>query len=112
MNAIDDPEVKRYRAIRAGAGAVVLAGFLAALAAIGAQAPERRYLTLNCAYDPAATGTLSDAVSDIPAACAPAVKDARAGAAPSPARGGPHRIPDASAVAFPAAGDDTQPPTF
>ncbi|PWB62071.1 MAG: hypothetical protein C3F16_07285 [Betaproteobacteria bacterium] len=110
MNAIDDPEVKRYRVIRGAVGAVILAGFLAGLAAIGAQAPERRYVTLNCAYDPAATGTLTDAVSEIPSACAPAAADEPRATAPTQA--GPHGVPDAAAVAFPAAGDDPQPPTF
>lgn len=112
MNAIDDPEVKRYRVIRGAVGAVILAGFLAGLAAIGAQAPERRYMTLNCAYDPAATGTLSDAVSEIPPACAPATSDEPRATAAAPTRAGPHGVPDAAAVTFPAAGDDPQPPTF
>lgn len=112
MNAIDDPEVKRYRVIRGAVGAVVLAGFLAGLAAIGAQAPERRYVTLNCAYDPAATGTLTDAVSEIPSACAPAAADEPRATAAAPAQAGPHGVPEASSVAFPAAGDESQPPTF
>ena len=111
MHAIEDPEVKRFRSIRAAGGAVILAGVVAGLAAIGARAPERQYMTLNCAYDPAATGTLTDAVSEIPAACAPA-STATATFAPDEARGGAHRVPDASAVDFPAAGADHQPPTF
>lgn len=111
MHAIEDPEVKRFRSIRAAGGAVILAGVLAGLAAIGAQAPERQYMTLNCAYDPAATGTLTDAVSEIPAVCAPAATataDLAADVAPLSA----HRVPDASAVDFPAAGAGHQPPTF
>jgi hypothetical protein len=111
MHAIEDPEVNRFRTIRAAGGAVILAGLLAGLAAIGAQAPERQYMTLNCAYDPAATGTLSDAVSEIPAACAPAAT-ATAAVAPDEERPGAHRVPDASAVDFPAASANHQPPTF
>ncbi len=112
MNAIDDPEVKRYRVIRGALGAVILAGFLAGLAAVGAQAPERRYVTLNCAYDPAATGTLTDAVSEIPSACMPATTEEPRATAAAPAQAGPQGVPDAATVVFPAAGDDPQPPTF
>lgn len=112
MNTLEDTEVKRYRAIRGAVGAVILAGFLAGLAAIGAQAPERRYVTLNCAYDPAATGTLTDAVSEIPPACMPATTDEPRATAAAPAQAGPHGVPDAATAAFPAAGDDPQPPTF
>jgi len=112
MNAIDDPEVKRYNVIRGAVGAVILTGFLAGLAAIGAQAPERRYMTLNCAYDPAATGTLTDAVSEIPSACVPAATDEPRATATAPTQAGTRGVPDAATVAFPAAGDDPQPPTF
>ena len=55
--------------------------------------------------------TLTDAVSEIPAVCAPAATanaDLAADVAPLSA----HRVPDASAVDFPAAGAGHQPPTF
>ena len=87
------------------------AGFVAGLFAIGAQAPERRYVTLNCAYDPAVTGTLTDAVSEIPSACMPAATGAPR-ATEAPTRAGAHGVPEASSVAFPAAGGESQPPTF
>ena len=112
LQATDDPDLKRYRAIRAALGATILAGFVAGLAAIGAQAPERQHMTLNCAYDPAATGTLSDAQSEIPAICA--TEPARAAPAAGDARpdNAKHGVPDAAMAAFPSAEPEPLPPTF
>lgn len=107
-NAIEDPEVKRYRLIGAGLRTLIVFGVVAGLAAIGANAPERRHMTLNCAYDPAATGTLSDAPDDVSRLCA----DNSVQAEKPAATGGQHGVPDASTVLDPRAEPEPLPPTF
>lgn len=108
----DDPDLKRYRALRAALGATILAGLVAGLAAIGAQAPDRQHMTLNCAYDPAATGTLSDAQSEIPAICATAPgRSAPSAGAARPDRAA-YGVPDAATARFPSAEPEPLPPTF
>lgn len=112
LHVPDDPDLRRYRAIRAALGATILAGLVAGLAAIGAQSPERQHMTLNCAYDPAATGTLSDAQPEIPAICATAP------ARSAPPADGPrddraaYGVPDAATAKFPSAEPEPLPPTF
>ncbi len=114
MQAIDDLEVKRYRTMGAIARSVILLGVLAGLAAIGAQAPERRHMTLNCAYDPAATGTMSDAALEIPGACDTATREpsAATGAASGPATSAKYGVPDAATSLDPGAAVEPLPPTF
>jgi len=109
MHAIDDTEFKRYRAIRAALGATILAGVVAGLAAIGAQAPERQHMTLNCAYEPGAAGTMNDALSEIPDACAP---NPATPATPPPGAAARYGVPDAAASLDPRAQPEPLPPTF
>ena len=104
MNALETPEVRKYRTIRAALGAVILLGLVAGLATIGAQAPKRDYVTFNCAYDPSATGTLTDAVPEIPDPCYRA--------AATPRRAAPHAVPSAASAVGTAPDDEVQPPTF
>ena len=106
MQAINTAEVRKYKAVGAAYRAVILLGVVAGLAAIGAQAPQRDYVTLNCAYDPSVTGTMTDAVPEIPGLCA----------SPAPARDrattARHAVPEASSIVGTASGDEVQPPTF
>ena len=107
-NAIDDPEVKRYRLVGAALRTVIAFGVVAGLAAIGANAPERRHMTMNCAYDPAATGTLSDASGDVSSLCADNSVEAEKPAVAT----GQHSVPDASTALDPRAEPEPLPPTF
>lgn len=109
MHAFDDPEVKRYKAMGAALSTLVVLGVVAGLAAIGAQAPDRQHMTLNCAYDPSAVTTMTDAMPEIPGACATgpaAPEDAAVRAEPK------YGVPDASTALDPRAEPAAQPPTF
>ena len=112
LHAPDDPDLKRYRAIRAALGATILTGLVAGLAAIGAQSPDRQHMTLNCAYDPAATGTLSDAPSEIPAICATAAARSAPPAEAALPENARYGVPDAATAEFPSAEPEPLPPTF
>ncbi len=106
MNTLETMEVRRYRNLGNAMRALILLGVVAGLAAIGAQAPQRDHVTLNCAYDPVVTGTISDATPAIPDVCASPAPDV-----PPVARSG-HSVPDASSTVGAASGDEVQPPTF
>jgi hypothetical protein len=102
MYATVDPEVKRYRATGAALRATILLGVVAGLAVVGARSPDRPQDALLCAHDPAATGTMNDAM---PGVCGTAGAD-------SPSPGAVHRVPEAAAVLDPNAPIEAQPPTF
>ena len=109
MHAFDDPEVKRYKAMGAALGTLVVLGVVTGLAAIGAQAPDRQHMTLNCAYDPSAVTTMTDAMPEIPGACAAGPAAPEAAAARAEPRYG---VPDAATALDPRAEPAAQLPTF
>jgi hypothetical protein len=109
MNTFDDPEVKRYRTMGAALSTFVVLGVVAGLAAIGAQSPDRQHLTLNCAYDPSALTTMTDAMPEIPGACATGSAAREAAASRAEPRYG---VPDAATALDPRAEPAEQPPTF
>jgi hypothetical protein len=108
MNATESPEMKQYRTVAAVTRTVVLLGVVAALAAIGARAPDASIAATNCAYAAAPTGTLSDATLELSAACGggalesvePATAEAKYG------------VPDAKTALDPRAQPEAQPATF
>jgi hypothetical protein len=108
MHAILDPEVRRFRAKAALVQSAVLLGVVASLFAIGATAPERQFMTMNCAVDASATGTVSDAMLELSSIC-PGAAQAAAEPAATDAKFG---VPDAKASLDPRAQPEVQPPTF
>ena len=108
MQSIHDPEVRRYRAKAAVLQAAVLLAVITGLVAIGTAAPERQYLTMNCAVDPGALDTASDALLELSSAC-PGVADAAPARAAS---GTKYGVPDAKSALDPRAEPETQPITF
>ncbi len=106
MQVVETAEVRKYKAAGAALRAAILLGVVAGLAAIGARAPRHDHVTLNCAYDPSVTGTMSDAMPEIPGLC-----DKRSAATEQPSSSR-HAVPDASSAVGSASGDEIQPPTF
>lgn len=108
MNAIHDPEVRRFRARAAVLQSAVLLAVIAGLGVIGTTTPDRQHVSMNCAFDPGATGTLSDATMGLSSLCGNGTPG-EAGEAPVLAK---HGVPDAKSVLDPRAQPEALPPTF
>lgn len=109
MNAIHlDPETRRFRARAAVAQVAVLLAVVAGLGVIGATTPERQHVTTNCAFDPGATGTLSDATLELAGVCGNGTPVEREGGA----IGARYGVPDAKSSLDPRAQPEPLPPTF
>jgi len=113
MNPNLDPESRRIRAKAAVLQATVLVAVIAGLLALGATAPDRKRMAINCAIDTSGSVTASDAMLELTSAC-PGATQAATGPATAPATNAHARygVPAASSVLDPRAEPEPQPPTF
>ncbi|MBK6982805.1 MAG: hypothetical protein IPH30_15730 [Betaproteobacteria bacterium] len=103
-----DPESRRFRAKAAILQGTVLVAVIAGLLVIGARAPNRQLMSMNCAVDTSASRTVSDAMLELSSLCPGAAQ-----AAPKRAEtGGKYGVPDAGSVLDSRAEPEPQPPTF
>lgn len=109
MNPNLDPESRRIRAKAAVLQATVLVAVIAGLLALGATAPDRKRMAINCAIDTSGSVTASDAMLELTSACPGATQAATGPATNADARYG---VPAASSVLDPRAEPEPQPPTF
>jgi hypothetical protein len=114
MNVLENDEVKRFRAIGAFVNSAILLSLVAGIVTIGAQAEDRQYVTLNCAYASATGDTMSDAIPEIPDICGTTgTTQASASAASSqPAAAAKYGVPDASTVLDAGTAPEPMPATF
>lgn len=109
MNAIyHEPEMRKFRAKAAVVQTAVLLAVVVGLGVIGATTPDHQLVSMNCAFDPGGSGTVSDATMQLAGACGNGTP-AEADTAPVTAKYG---VPDASASLDPRTRPEPLPPTF
>ncbi len=108
MNAIyHEPEMRKFRAKAAVVQTAVLLAVVVGLGVIGATTPDHQLVSMNCAFDPGGSGTVSDATMQLAGACGNGTPVETAATVPAK-----HGVPDASASLDPRARPEPLPPTF